>query len=177
VAMHASSCCASWTTTYSIVLLDQTAPSLADRMRALLPSGFSLSYGTERGDEHMKLVIRDADFAISGQVGVSADVLRAARRLKLLHKWGVGVDNIDVATARELGIKVARTAGSNAVAVAECTIGLTIWTLRFLAFGHHNLKQGVWRGVATCRARRTCCPERLSALSASARSASSSRGC
>jgi D-3-phosphoglycerate dehydrogenase len=40
--------------------------------------------------------------------------MRAARRLKLLHKWGVGVDNFDLATARELGITVARTTGSNA---------------------------------------------------------------
>ena len=59
----------------------------------LLPPDFVLTHGTARGDEHLKEIIRDADFAISGQVGVSGDVLRAARKLKLLHKWGVGVDN------------------------------------------------------------------------------------
>ena len=80
------------------------------------------------------------------QVGVSGEVLRAARKLKLLHKWGVGVDNLDTATARELGIKVARTTGSNAVPVAEFTLGLIIGTLRNQAYGHAELKHGAWRG-------------------------------
>ena len=131
--------------TYKIVLLDMTAPARAEQLRAFLPPGFTLSHGTERGDAHMQSIIRDADFAITGQVGVSGDVLRAATRLKLLHKWGVGVDNIDIETARQLGIKVARTTGSNAVPVAEFTLGLMLAALRNLAFGHHHLKQGQWR--------------------------------
>ena len=67
--------------TYTVVVLDMTPPARADRLRALLPPDFVLTHGTERGDEHMKSIIRDADFAISGQVGVSGDVLRAATRL------------------------------------------------------------------------------------------------
>jgi D-3-phosphoglycerate dehydrogenase len=129
----------------TIVLLDMTTPERADRLRALLPDGFVLTHGTARGDEHMKEIIAEADYAISGQVGVSGDVLRAAKKLKLLHKWGVGYDNIDIETARELGIKVARTTGSNAVAVSEFAIGLTISTLRLIAYGNAELKKGNWR--------------------------------
>jgi phosphoglycerate dehydrogenase-like enzyme len=132
--------------TQRIVVLDLIAPERAEKMRALLPPGFELSHGTARGDDHMKEIIADADFAISGQVGVSGEVLRAARKLKLLHKWGVGVDNLDIATARELGIKVARTTGSNAVPVAEFALGLMLSALRFISYGHAHLKQGDWRG-------------------------------
>jgi phosphoglycerate dehydrogenase-like enzyme len=132
--------------THSIAVLDVLAESRLDQMRALLPPGFTLVGGTAPGDTAMKALIRDVDFAISGQVAVSGDVLRAAKRLKLLHKWGVGVDNLDVVTARELGIKVARTTASNALPVAEFTIGLMISALRFLPYGHHMLKQGVWNG-------------------------------
>ena len=57
---------------------------------------------------------------------------------------GVGVDNLDIETARKLGIKVARTTGSNAMPVAEFTIGLMLSVLRFQAFGHENLRQGRW---------------------------------
>ena len=130
--------------TETIVLLDMTSPDRADRLRALLPPGFVLTHGTERGDDHMKQIIADADYAISGQVAVSGDVLRAAKKLKLLHKWGVGVDNLDVAAARELGIRVARTTGSNALPVAEFSLGLMISALRFIAYGHEELKQGRW---------------------------------
>ena len=130
--------------THTVVLLDLTSPERAEHLRRLLPPDFVLTHGTARGDDHLKEIIRDADFAISGQVGVSADVFKAARRLKLLHKWGVGVDNIDIQAAKALGIKVARTTGSNAVPVAEFTIGLILATLRFLALGHERLRQGRW---------------------------------
>ena len=129
---------------HKIVLLDNTAAAQAERLRALLPSGFELSHGTARGEDHLKDIIRHADFAISAQVAVTGDILRAAPRLKLLHKWGVGVDNFDVDAARSLGIKVARTTGSNALPVAEFTIGLMIATLRFQALGHERLRQGRW---------------------------------
>ena len=69
-------------------------------MRPLVPPGMTLSYGTAPGDETMKAMIADADYAIAGQVAVSGDVMRAARKLKLLHKWGVGVDNLDLEAAR-----------------------------------------------------------------------------
>jgi phosphoglycerate dehydrogenase-like enzyme len=130
--------------TETIVLLDMTAPERADRLRALLPEGFVLTHGTARGDDHMKEIIAQADYAISGQVAVSGDVLRAAKKLKLLHKWGVGYDNLDIATAKELGIKVARTTGSNAVPVAEFALGLTLSALRFIGYGHAELKKGNW---------------------------------
>jgi phosphoglycerate dehydrogenase-like enzyme len=129
----------------TIVVLDPLAPERADRLRALLPPGFVLTHGTARGDDHLKEIIAEADYAISGQVGVSGEVLRAARKLKLLHKWGVGVDNLDTATARELGIKVARTTGSNAVPVAEFALGLMLSVLRHISFGHAELQKGNWR--------------------------------
>ncbi len=130
--------------THKIVLLDNTAPAQADRLRKLLPSGFELSHATARGEEHLKGIIRDADFAISAQVAVTGDILRAGSQLKLLHKWGVGVDNLDVDAARELSIKVARTTGSNAIPVAEFTIGLMLATLRFQSLAHERLRQGQW---------------------------------
>lgn len=134
--------------TETIVVLDPLSPQAGDRLRTLLPPGFVLTHGTDRGDAHMCSIIADADYAISGQVAVNGTVLRAARKLKLLHKWGVGVDNFDLATARELGIKVARTTGSNAVPVAEFTLGLILSTLRHMAQGHAELQKGHWRGFA-----------------------------
>jgi phosphoglycerate dehydrogenase-like enzyme len=133
---------------HRIVLLDKTPPRRLEQLRALLPTGFTLDAGTEHGDAHMMDIIRNADFAISGQVGVNGDVLRAARQLKLLHKWGVGVDNLDIAAARELGIRVARTTASNALPVAEFTIGLMLSAMRCLSYGHQMLKQGQWHGPA-----------------------------
>jgi D-3-phosphoglycerate dehydrogenase len=128
-----------------IVVLDAIGEPVAAKLRALLPDGFTLTHATERNDGHLAAIIAEADYAVSGQVAVSAQVLEAATGLKLLHKWGVGVDNLDIEAARRLGIKVARTTGSNAVPVAEFTIGLMIGALRHVAHGHHRLQQGQWR--------------------------------
>jgi phosphoglycerate dehydrogenase-like enzyme len=131
---------------HRIVVLDTIAPRTAERMTALLPPGFTLDYGHEPGEHAMRTLIADADFAISGQVAVTRRVLEAARQLKLLHKWGVGTDNFDLEAARALGIKVARTTGSNAIPVAEFTLGLILATLRHLAYAHAELREGRWRG-------------------------------
>ena len=131
--------------TETIVVLDAISEAVADRLRALLPGGFELTHGTAHGDDHLADIIAGADYAISGQVAVSGEVLRAAKRLKLLHKWGVGVDNLDIETARALGIKVARTTGSNSLAVAEFTLGLTICALRHIPHGHFGLQNGQWQ--------------------------------
>jgi phosphoglycerate dehydrogenase-like enzyme len=132
--------------TETIMVLDPISDLTATRLRALLPPGLKLEYGASRDEAHQQAIIADADYAISGQIAVPGTVLRAARRLKLLHKWGVGTDNLDLATAAELGIKVARTTGSNAIPVAEFTIGLIIAALRNLAFGHAELMNSDWRG-------------------------------
>jgi phosphoglycerate dehydrogenase-like enzyme len=137
----------------TIAILDIIPDKRAHEMRALLPNGFALLHNSDgprekSGDTQMIELLQEADFAISGQVAVSAAVLRGSPHLKLLHKWGVGVDNIDVETARELGIRIARTTGSNAQAVAEFTINLMLSALRCSAYGHHLLKQGIWHGPA-----------------------------
>jgi phosphoglycerate dehydrogenase-like enzyme len=132
--------------TRRIVLLDVTPADRLARLRALLPAGFALDGGVAPGVPAMEALIADADFAITGQVAVPASVLAAGRKLQLLHKWGVGVDNIDLDAARRLGVAVARTTGSNALPVAEFTIGLMLSALRMIPYGHRWLSQGSWRG-------------------------------
>ena len=130
----------------TLVVLDPITPTTAAKLRALLPPGLVLTHGTARDELHLQSIIADADYAISGQIAVNAAILGAARRLKLLHKWGVGTDNFDLDAARRLGIKVARTTGSNAVPVAELTIALMIDCLRSLTHVASELHEGRWAG-------------------------------
>ncbi|WP_254070285.1 D-isomer specific 2-hydroxyacid dehydrogenase family protein [Acidisphaera sp. L21] len=129
-----------------IVVLDPISERVFGRMTALLPPGFTLSHATGRDEAHLQAIIADAEYVITGQIAVPESLLRAAKRVKLLHKWGVGTDNIDVAAANALGIRVARTTGNNSVPVAEFTIALTLSTLRHLAWAHEELRLGHWRG-------------------------------
>ena len=130
----------------TIVVLDPLTEATAVKLRALLPPGFVLTHGTARDEAHLQEIIAEAEYAITGQIGVSGAVLGAGKRLKLLHKWGVGVDNIDLDAARRLGVTVARTTGSNAVPVAELTLALMIAALRDFTRAAAELDQGRWVG-------------------------------
>ena len=133
--------------TQTILVIDPLPASTAKRLRGLLPEGYTLSHPETREEAELHALAASADYIIAGQAPAPEALLRAAPRCKLLHKWGVGVDNLDLDAARALGIKVARTTGSNAVPVAEFTIGLMIAAMRNLAQTHAALQQGNWGGI------------------------------
>jgi len=127
-----------------IILLDPLSESGRQRFAALVDPAFELVMARSYDPDEQTQLMESAQYAITGQVPVPAELLKRARQLRLLHKWGVGVDNIDLEAARSAGISVARLPGSNAIPVAEYTIGLMIALLRNLAWGHTQLKQGHW---------------------------------
>lgn len=131
--------------TDKIVVLDPITAETARRMRELLPEGMVMEHATSREAAHLHALVADADFLVSGQIAVDAALLASAKRARLLHKWGVGVDNFDLDAAQARGVTVARTTGSNARPVAEFTLGLAIALLRNLAWGHTTLRGGEWR--------------------------------
>jgi phosphoglycerate dehydrogenase-like enzyme len=74
---------------------------------------------------------------------LSADDLRQARRLRLVHKLGAGVNTIDVAAATSLGIAVANMPGANAPSVAEGAVLLMLAALRRLVELDRLMRAGV----------------------------------
>jgi D-3-phosphoglycerate dehydrogenase len=74
--------------------------------------------------------IADVDAVIIRSDIVDAEVLDAAKQLKLVVRAGAGYDNVDIATAKAKGIAVMNTPGQNANAVAELVFGLAIYSAR-----------------------------------------------
>jgi D-3-phosphoglycerate dehydrogenase len=75
----------------------------------------------------------DADGLMIRLSRITAADLARAKRLKAVVKQGVGVDNIDLAAARDQGVVVCNTPGVNADAVAELTLGLALAVARRVA--------------------------------------------
>jgi len=67
-----------------------------------------------------------------------------AGRLKLIIRGGVGVDNIDVAYARENGIKVANTPNASSASVAELALAHMFAVSRFVNISNVAMRQGKW---------------------------------
>lgn len=81
---------------------------------------------------------------VRSRTKATADLLKAAAALKVVGRAGVGVDNIDLAAAREHGVAVVNTPVSTSVAVAELTFGLLLALLREIPRADQTMKQGQW---------------------------------
>lgn len=79
---------------------------------------------------------------------VTKEIIENGEKLKVIGRAGIGLDNIDVATAKERGIKVLNTPGASAISVAELTIGLMLAASRHIARGTYGLKRGKWEKKA-----------------------------
>jgi D-3-phosphoglycerate dehydrogenase len=75
---------------------------------------------------------------------ITAEVVRASPQLKVISKHGVGVDNIDLKTATELGIPVLVASSANYQSVAEHTLGLMLCLAKDLPKLDNRVRQGFW---------------------------------
>ena len=95
--------------------------------------------------EELESIISGYDaLIVRSQTRVTAEVIKAGKKLKVIARAGAGVDNIDVNEATEQGILVVNAPASNTIAVAEHVFGLMLALIRHIPQAHHTLKSGVW---------------------------------
>jgi (S)-sulfolactate dehydrogenase len=95
--------------------------------------------------ERLRAEIATADaLIVRNRTQVTADLLAAAPRLKVVGRLGVGLDNIDVDACRARGIDVIPATGANALAVAEYVIGTAMLLLRGACFASEAVAGGQW---------------------------------
>jgi len=93
-------------------------------------------------EDDMAELIVGADAIVVGLEPVSRKVLEKADRLRVISKFGVGVDNIDLDAARERGITVTNTPSANCNAVAELAVGMMFALARRIAQQAWQVSQG-----------------------------------
>ncbi len=89
-------------------------------------------------------IIGRFDGMIAGLDEITKEVINNANNLKIIARYGAGVDRVDLDAARQAGIIVTNTPGANSVSVAELTIALTLAALRSVVTGNNQTKKGQW---------------------------------
>lgn len=113
-------------------------------IRGLTPPHYTISFAkTNDQAEHLELV-RQAEVIMAAGTFVTDQMIRQAPRLKMIQKWGIGVDKIDLEAARRAGVTVAITAGATSIPVSEHTLMLILATSRRLPLAHRSLQEGKW---------------------------------
>jgi len=88
------------------------------------------------------------DGYIAGVDEITAEALMPADRLKVIARYGVGVDQVDLAAAKAHGIVVTNTPGANSVSVAELTIGLMLALARHIPEAVAATRGDAWPRLA-----------------------------
>jgi D-3-phosphoglycerate dehydrogenase len=103
----------------------------------------------ERMEEDMLLEwIGDIDGVICGDDRFTERVVQAAPKLKVISKWGTGIDSIDRAACERLGIAVRNTPNAFSEPVADSVIGYMLCFARNLPWMDQRMKQGIWHKIS-----------------------------
>lgn len=132
-------------------------PSMSSRPRILVPEKvsadglallspyFDIDHRKDLTPEQLVNVIPEYHgLIIRSETQVTAQVLQAGKKLRVVARAGVGVDNIEVSAATAAGIIVINSPSGNIVAAAEQTVALLLATARNIGRADMSVKQGRW---------------------------------
>jgi D-3-phosphoglycerate dehydrogenase len=101
-------------------------------------------YGRPLKEDELIPLLVDVDGVIAGLDEFGEKVLKSSNRLKVISRYGVGIDNIDMEAAKRLGIFVINTPDVNTQAVADLTFGLILSVSRKIPQSHQSTRKGRW---------------------------------
>jgi len=111
--------------------------------------GFEVEVQTGLKEEDLVKIIPDFDVVVvRSATKITRSVIEAGKNLKLIIRAGIGLDNIDVAAAKEKGIEVANTPAATSISVAEHTLGLMLGAVRHHGPANLSMKQHKWEKKA-----------------------------
>lgn len=135
--------------TKKILITPKSYYRIKDKMLPLLKD-YELKFndtGKTFTEDQMKDLVQDVDGIIIGVDPITDDVIDNANNLKAISKYGVGMDNIDVDKAKNEGIKIRKTPGTNNISVAELAIGLMFNVARNISINVNKVKNNKWERV------------------------------
>ena len=125
-----------------ILLLDKNHPLITEQ---LSEKGFVLEEDFSSSDEQVleKIHLYEG-VIIRSRIPLDAHFLEKAKNLKFIARVGAGMENIDIAKAQELGIKLINSPEGNKDAVAEHVIGTLLVLMNRLFISSNEVKKGIW---------------------------------
>lgn len=126
-----------------VVVTDQIFPSVELERAKLAEIGATLTVASGTRDEVLEQA-RDADALLNTYFSFDAEALGRLERCRIIARYGIGVDNIDLAAAKDRGIVVTNVPDYCVDEVAAHTTAMILALLRRLPEGHEVLLRGGW---------------------------------
>jgi D-3-phosphoglycerate dehydrogenase len=120
----------------------------SEHLKSILSSLFPNTVYSEKNNylSESELIgfLKDADAAIIGRDSITKATLEALPQLKIISKYGVGLDNLDIFSIKEKGVELAVTPGTNKRSVAELTLSFMLGLCHRTFIGAERIKRGEW---------------------------------
>jgi phosphoglycerate dehydrogenase-like enzyme len=139
--------------THQVACLDVWAPAVREVVRQAAPPELVLHFADSYDAPEQLALSAQADILLPGFAAVTADMLARSPRVRMIHKWGIGIDAIDLDAVRRHGVALAITTGANAGPVAELAIALMLAVYRRIPYVNRAMREGRW---PTPEMRETC---------------------
>ena len=120
---------------------------LSSKGLEILEKAKNLNFDLKPGlsPEELKKIIPEYDaIIIRSETKLKGDIIEAGKRLKVIGRAGIGLDNVDVPAATKKGIVVMNTPQENAIAAAEHTIAMMLSISRKIPQATGSMKAGKW---------------------------------
>jgi D-3-phosphoglycerate dehydrogenase len=122
----------------------QHDPALWDELETRVGEVVRNPKGQPLSSDELVGLLAGCDGFIAGVDEIDRNALEASKRLKVVSRYGVGVENVDLGAAEELGIIVTNTPAANAASVAELALGLIFSLTRNIPQAVEGTKMGHW---------------------------------
>jgi len=129
---------------FKVLYTNYATEDVYEIIRSQLPEGFELITLEKDDDKERREKIKDVDFIIVATVKISEDLLKHAKKLRLIQHQGVGYDNIDLNATKRMGIPIGLTPEGTSIGVAEHTILLILAVYKKIVIAHSSLLRGEW---------------------------------
>jgi D-3-phosphoglycerate dehydrogenase len=126
---------------FKVLLTD----GLEENGRSLMRQSIDVEDKTGISAEDLLKIVGEYDaLIVRGRTKVTAAVFEAGKKLKVVGRAGVGVDNIDLVAAKAAGVTVVNSPMATTVAVAELAMGMMLALIREIPRADHSMKDGKW---------------------------------
>lgn len=137
-------------TKFTVAVTDYGFPDLKQEEAVLIPAGFRLLSAQSRTVEEVIALTRDADAILSDKAPVTKEVIDQLRNCKIIVRYGVGVDNVDVEAAKARNIPVVNVPDYHTGEVADHAMTLLLSSVRKITQVVSQVRNGVW-DMTPCR--------------------------
>jgi D-3-phosphoglycerate dehydrogenase / 2-oxoglutarate reductase len=131
----------SWFLPIPMVNINQ---ALKDELEHLVGEVVYNTTGKPLSSQQVSALLPGIDGYIAGLDQIDRHALQSADTLKIIARYGVGVDQVDLEAAREKGIIVSNTPGANSASVAELAVGMLLILARQIPAATSAIQRGEW---------------------------------